>query len=204
MSYVIWDKICPIFTGPNWSDMLRGLRSSGNSPGDHVFRLSKTTDYGIVLLAGLARDPSAEPRNARELAEGSDLPVPMASKILKALAKEGLLVSQRGSKGGYRLARDPAELSVSEMVRVLEGPVALTDCAIGPSLCEHEAMCAVREPWQLISRVVEQALSDVTLADLVRGRPSPAFASVVEMLQIELSEKTERSTDEQSGGSNPA
>ena len=184
--------------------MLCPLRSSGNSLGDHVFRLSKTTDYGIVLLAGLARDPSAEPRNARELAEGSDLPVPMASKILKALAKEGLLVSQRGSKGGYRLARDPAELSVSEMVRVLEGPVALTDCAIGPSLCEHEAMCAVREPWQLISRVVEQALSNVTLADLVRGRPSPAFASVVEMLQIELSEKTERSTDEQSGGSNPA
>ena len=60
------------------------------------------------------------------------------------------------------------------------------DCAIGPLLCEHETMCAVREPWQLISRVVERALADVTLADLVRGRPSPVFASVSEVLQIEL------------------
>jgi FeS assembly SUF system regulator len=157
-----------------------------------MFRLSKTTDYGIVLLAELALDPSALPHNARELAEASDLPLPMVSKILKALAREGLLVSQRGSKGGYRLAREPEELTVSEMIRVLEGPVALTDCAIGPALCEHETMCAVREPWQLISRVVEKALADVTLADLVRGRPSPAFSSVSEMLQIERSGDTER------------
>jgi FeS assembly SUF system regulator len=136
-----------------------------------MFRLSKATDYGIVLMAQLAQDPTDAPRGARELAECVELPVPMASKILKALAREGLLDSQRGSKGGYRLARAPEELTVSEMIRVLEGPVALTDCAIGPSLCEHETMCAVREPWQMISRVVEQALSDMTLADLVRARP---------------------------------
>jgi FeS assembly SUF system regulator len=143
-----------------------------------VFRLSKTTDYGIVLmaqLAGEARHTTREgagnrAQNARELALASDLPVPMVSKILKALTREGLLVSQRGSKGGYSLAKAPEELTVAEMIRVLEGPVALTDCAIGPSLCEHETVCAVREPWQVISRVVEQALADVTLADLVQQR----------------------------------
>ena len=167
-----------------------------------MFRLSKTTDYGIVLLAELARDPSALPRNARELAECSDLPVPMVSKILKALAREGLLVSQRGSKGGYRLALEPEELTVSEMIRVLEGPVALTDCAIGPALCEHETMCAVREPWQMISRVVEKALADVTLADLVLGRPSLAFASVSGMLQIERSADTKRPPNADSERSN--
>ncbi|HIF94770.1 MAG: SUF system Fe-S cluster assembly regulator [Myxococcales bacterium] len=150
-----------------------------------MFKLSKTTDYGIVLLARLARSASAEPQNARELAASSDLPVPMVSKVLKALAKEGLLVSHRGSKGGYHLARDPAALTVAEMIRVLEGPVGLTDCAIGPALCEHETMCAVREPWQLISRVVEEALEEVTLADLVRGGPSPAFDHVRGILQIE-------------------
>ena len=168
-----------------------------------MFRLSKTTDYGIVLLAGLARDPSAEPRNARDLAEVTDLPFPMVSKILKAMAREGLLVSQRGSKGGYRLASDPEDLSVSEMIRVLEGPVALTDCAIGPALCEHETMCAVREPWQLISRVVEKALAEVTLADLVRGRPSPAFASVLEILQIERSNEADPSKNTTNEWSNP-
>ena len=173
-----------------------------------MFRLSKTTDYGIVLLARLAQNSNAEetgedasddarePWNARELARCSDLPAPMVSKILKALAREGLLVSQRGAKGGYRLARNPEDLTVSEMIRVLEGPVALTDCAIGPALCEHETMCAVREPWQLISRVVERALADVTLADLVAGGPSPAFASVRQLLQIETNGDAERDADE--------
>lgn len=150
-----------------------------------MFRLSKTTDYGIVLMAQLASSPDRAPQNARELAQSSDLPVPMVSKILKALAREGLLVSQRGSKGGYHLARLPEELTVSEMIRVLEGPVALTDCAIGPALCSHESLCTVREPWQLISRVVEKALADVTLADLVKRRAHGFHPSVSHALQIE-------------------
>jgi FeS assembly SUF system regulator len=129
--------------------------------------------------------PEKTSQNARELAETCDLPVPMASKILKALAREGLLLSQRGSKGGYSLAKAPNELTVSEMIRVLEGPVALTDCAIGPARCEHETLCAVREPWQVISRVVEQALADVTLADLVGGRSDTSGRQPSSMLQIE-------------------
>lgn len=161
-----------------------------------MFRLSKTTDYGIVLMAQLAANAATDghgvsqphTQNARELAETSDLPVPMVSKILKALAREGLLVSQRGAKGGYSLARPPEELSVSEMVRVLEGPVALTDCAIGPMRCEHETMCAVREPWQVISRVVERALADVSLADLVRSKPDASEKQRGSMLQIERGE----------------
>ncbi|MEZ4334684.1 MAG: SUF system Fe-S cluster assembly regulator [Myxococcota bacterium] len=150
-----------------------------------MFRLSKTTDYGIVLMAQLASTPDRSPLNARELAASADLPAPMVSKILKALAREGLLISQRGSKGGYQLARLPEELSVSEMIRVLEGPVALTDCAIGPTLCSHESLCAVREPWQVINRVVERALADVTLADLVRQRPLRRGALAEGILQIE-------------------
>ncbi len=150
-----------------------------------MFRLSKTTDYGIVLMAQLASSPDRAPQNARELAQSADLPIPMVSKILKALAREGLLVSQRGSKGGYQLARPPESLTVSEMIRVLDGPVALTDCAIGPALCSHESLCSVREPWQLISRVVEKALADVTLADLVQRRASAFVPSMSHALQIE-------------------
>lgn len=150
-----------------------------------MFKLSKTTDYGIVLMAQLASEPSAVPQNARELAANADLPVPMVSKILKALAKEGLLSSQRGSKGGYALARDPEDLPVAEMIRVLEGPLALTDCAIGPAVCEHELGCAVRAPWQEINRVVERALEGVTLAHLVRGTTAPRPASPT--LQIDRS-----------------
>jgi len=78
---------------------------------------------------------------------------------------------------------EPEELPVAEVIRVLEGPLALTDCAIGPAHCAHESACAVREPWQQISRVVENALEGISLADLVCGRgPSVDSTSV---LQIE-------------------
>lgn len=163
--------------------------------GGPVFKLSKTTDYGIVLMAQLASEPSTVPQNARELAACSDLPVPMVSKILKALAKEGLLSSQRGSKGGYSLAREPADFSVAEMIRVLEGPVALTDCAIGPERCEHETSCAVREPWQQISRVVERALADITLADLVRGNPLSAGSLLSSGATLQINRSPDRVED---------
>ena len=155
-----------------------------------MFKLSKTTDYGIVLMAQLASEPSPMPQNARELAATSDLPVPMVSKILKALAKEGLLSSQRGSKGGYALARDPEDVPVAEMIRVLEGPLALTDCAVGPSICSHESACVVREPWQQINRVVERALEGVSLADLVRGQTA-GVGSATATLQIDRSPRTD-------------
>jgi FeS assembly SUF system regulator len=131
-----------------------------------MFRLSKITDYGIVLLARLARDTEGTTHNARELAAEVDLPAPVVSKILKLLAREGVLESHRGAKGGYVLTRRPEDVTVAEMIRVLEGPVALTECSVAPSSCEHETNCAVRDPWRIISGVVEEALSTITLADL--------------------------------------
>ena len=131
-----------------------------------MIRLSRLTDYGIVLMAHLAEDEGAT-RNAREAAEATRLPLPVVSKILKTLARGGLLVSQRGSKGGYTLARPAAEIRVPEMIAVLEGPIHLTDCTQHPGACAQEAGCQVRAPWQRINAAVHAALANVTLADLV-------------------------------------
>jgi FeS assembly SUF system regulator len=148
-----------------------------------MFRLSKITDYGIVILAHLASrslEPGrpgdaadSVPMNARELAEQVDLPVPMVSKVLKALTRAGVLESQRGTKGGYSLARRPEELTIAEMISALDGPLALTECNLGPHICDLDASCSVKTPWLVINRVVHYALSGVTLADLT----NPAFAA---------------------------
>jgi Rrf2 family protein len=122
-----------------------------------VIRLSRIADYGIVLMAHLAGCPEGAPHNAREL----------VSKVLKALARAGLLVSHRGAKGGYGLARPPERISVPEMIAALEGPIGLTECAQHPGACAQEAGCHVREPWQRISRAVQGTLARITLADLV-------------------------------------
>ncbi|MFP8874620.1 MAG: SUF system Fe-S cluster assembly regulator [Myxococcota bacterium] len=135
-----------------------------------MFRLSKITDYGIVLLAHLAKNREATTQNAREVAAAVDLPLPVVSKILKSLARRGVVESHRGSKGGYALRQAPGEITVTDMVEALDGPVALTQCNLGPHVCEHDGSCAVRDPWHVINRVVEVALSKITLADLIDPR----------------------------------
>jgi FeS assembly SUF system regulator len=135
-----------------------------------LFRLSKGTDYGIRILAHLARENGAgpaAPHTAREVAEDLRLPTPMVSKVMKSLARAGVLESHRGSKGGFQLSRRPDELNVADMIAALEGPVALTECMIGPSLCAHEASCSVQEPWSVINRTVQNTLATITLSDLI-------------------------------------
>ncbi len=132
-----------------------------------MLRLSRLTDYGIVLMAHLAEHERGTRHNAREMAADTHLPLPVVSKILKSLAREGLLLSHRGAKGGYSLSRDPASITVPEMIAALEGPISLTECTTHAGACAHEPTCHVREPWQRINAAVRDALSHITLAALV-------------------------------------
>ena len=123
-----------------------------------MLRISKLTDYGIVLLARFAAAPRDAQLSAREMAEATELPLPVVSKMLKELASAELLESLRGAKGGYRLARDPAAITVAEVVHALEGPISLMECTAGPGHCASEASCRVKEPWHRINRAVHDAL----------------------------------------------
>ena len=74
--------------------------------------------------------------------------------------------------GGYRLAVDPNNITVAELIQALEGPIAITECNLGSHHCLNEVNCAIRAPWQQINRVITQALMSVRLSDLVNSRPS--------------------------------
>ena len=150
-----------------------------------MIRLSRLTDYGIVLMVHLARDRGGAPCNARSLAAETDLPAPVVSKILKSLARDGLLASQRGSKGGYTLVRPAEDISVPEMITALEGPISLTACTVHPGSCDQEPSCNVREPWQQINAAVQDALSRISLADLASPRRAGA-AIPLHSLAVEL------------------
>lgn len=139
-----------------------------------MIRLSKLTDYGFVVLNRFAGDGEDVVRNAPELAEETCLPLPTVSKLLKALARGGLLTARRGAKGGYSLARPAEAIRASDVIEALEGPVALTDCSgKGSEDCSIEANCPVRTHWALITTAVRQALDKITLADLA-GTPEQA------------------------------
>jgi FeS assembly SUF system regulator len=143
-----------------------------------MLRISKLTDYGIVLLASFAERPE-QTCNARELAEETGLPFPAVGKVLKSLAQAGLLVSHRGAKGGYALARPPGEISVAEIIEALEGPIALMECSAGPGHCHQEATCRVRGPWQTIHGAIRTTLAGVTLRGLVPPGPPRSPLEVV-------------------------
>src|SRR5437016_7938012 len=95
-----------------------------------MIRLGKLTDYGLVLMTCIARSRTQDGglHTARDLAKMSRLPLPTVSKVLKELLQSGLLVSHRGIKGGYRLAKEPDQISLVEIISAMEGPVALTEC----------------------------------------------------------------------------
>lgn len=137
-----------------------------------MFRMTRLTDYGMVLLTCVARDPRGAARSARELAEQAGLPRPTASKILKTLARHGVLEARRGAKGGFALARPPRRIPVSEIVAALEGPVGLTLCSTRRQRCGLEGVCGARDTWRRVDRAVRDALRGITLADLVRPRRS--------------------------------
>src|SRR5512143_3341137 len=112
-----------------------------------MIRITRETDYGIVLLTTMVTDANP-PYSAAALAKQRGLSLPMVSKILKALARAGLLVSQRGALGGYSLARSPAAISAADIIDALEGPIAITECSIDAlHACTHEARCAVSGHW---------------------------------------------------------
>ncbi len=138
-----------------------------------MLRMSKMTDYGIVLMTELAR-AEGDTRTTRELAARTRVPLPSASKVLKSLLQAGLVVSHRGANGGYGLARPAAELTLAELVTALEGPVALTECGVhtsGGAPCELESVCHVRGHWRLINTAIQEALGRLSLADLVAPAP---------------------------------
>lgn len=133
-----------------------------------MVRLSKLTDYGMLLMSCFARSQSRSLRTARDLAKDSRLPLPTVTKLLKELLQSGLLVSHRGIKGGYSLAREPQEISLAEIITALEGPVALTECSTDTSgLCDLEPCCAIKTNQQIISRAVRGVLERLTLSDLI-------------------------------------
>jgi FeS assembly SUF system regulator len=132
-----------------------------------MLRISRLTDYGTMILVHLASQGTGM-CSANDVAAGTHVALPTVQKILKLLARGGLIVSARGADGGYALARAPGSISAADILDVLEGPVAITECSQSDSQCELEAMCQVGGAWQKINKAIRLALDDITLADLTR------------------------------------
>jgi FeS assembly SUF system regulator len=134
-----------------------------------MIRLAKLTDYGLVLMTTMARKGKSSVYTARDLAASTQLPLPTATKVLKQLLQSGLLLSHRGMNGGYSLAKEPADVSVAEIITAIEGPIALTECSTDiTGLCDLERSCPIKFNQRVVSEVIRGALQKVMLSDLAQ------------------------------------
>lgn len=135
-----------------------------------MLRLSKLADYAVVVLVRLSQDAPCQTSPGVSAAVG--IPEPTVAKVLKALATAGLVTSQRGARGGYRLAQPLSQISVAAVVTAIDGPIALTACVEGSSVgCDAECTCPVRGRWDLVNIAIREALSAITLADMAAVTP---------------------------------
>jgi len=124
-----------------------------------VLKISRLTDYGTMILVHLA--------GRRGVCSAS-------KKLLKLLARGGLVTSVRGADGGYALAKPADRISAAEILTVIDGPVGITECSTGDSQCEYEHQCRVGGAWQRINTSIQRGLEAVSLIDLVQ--PPREFA----------------------------
>lgn len=139
-----------------------------------MLRMSKMTDYAALVLATMAAEPSAT-HAAAGLAAETGIGLPSTRKLLKTLARAGLVTSKRGAQGGYILARSPNAISAVDMIEAIEGPLAMTECTLSSGLCDLEPSCPVSSKWQRLSGAVRHVLAEITLADLIDDAAVPQF-----------------------------
>lgn len=136
-----------------------------------MLRISRLTDYGTMVLAELAAQ-RPQLRSAGQLAETTRIGHPTVSKLLKSLARAGLVNSERGSHGGYTLSRPADEISAAQIIDALEGPLSITECSSTEGQCDFEAWCHVGSAWQQINERIRGTLGEVSLADLCAEKPA--------------------------------
>lgn len=134
-----------------------------------MIRFSKMADYGVLLLGHFARH-GGELLSATELSERYHMPRTVVANLLKAFREAGLLSSQRGLHGGYRLERAPEDISLLAVLSAIDGPVQLIDCAAAElaSGCEYEDVCPSRSPMQAVNQRIVDLLAGISLAELMK------------------------------------
>jgi Rrf2 family protein len=136
-----------------------------------MLRLSKKADYALMAMKHLATHADGASASAREIAAAYDIPVELMAKILQRLARSGLVLSLQGTRGGYRLARGTAQITVADIIQAIDGPLTVTACSTEAENCGQYSKCNVRDPlWKIKDRIIS-ALSECTLQEISAELP---------------------------------
>lgn len=152
-----------------------------------MLRLTKKADYSLIALRHFAsrQKETGEAVSAKEVADTCGIPLPVLSKLLQKLSKSGFLLSEYGTNGGYRLARDPRLISALQVIRAIDGPIVLANCFTADAHCHHSEKCTVKRPLRRIHEGILRLLDGVSIEDMLESsdatmsEPIPATPALV-------------------------
>lgn len=130
-----------------------------------MLRIGKMTDYALLLTNHLVSTNGAL-CTTEELAAATTLPLASVRKLLKQLVDAGIIVSQRGVKGGYHLANAPGQFTIADVIGAIEGPIALTQCATLQDGCNLSSSCDLKSNWGYLNQMVIDLFQHITLDDM--------------------------------------
>ncbi|MEZ4495343.1 MAG: Rrf2 family transcriptional regulator [Thermomicrobiales bacterium] len=154
---------------PGNYDRLNVLGPGG--PEGRLMKVSTRGEYGVRAMVALARNYGDGPMSITSVARESSVPYAYLEQLIVPLRKAGLVASKRGAQGGYVLTREPNEIRVGEVYRVMEGPVAPMDCVSeieDDQTCPLIDACETRPVWLKVRDSIVEAIDSMTLADLVK------------------------------------
>jgi len=141
-----------------------------------MLRLTRVTDYGILLMTELVSKHAPLRLTSNDLSQSTRVPAPTVSKILQSLLRADLLISVRGAQGGYQLARPASEISLRDIIHCLEGRIALTECNLEAGTCDQLPFCSTSNHWKRINQSMLESLANISLADMADEHFLPVFS----------------------------
>jgi len=128
--------------------------------------MSMKTDYGLIALKHISRQPRQQLVNAKEISSAFNLPPNLLAKILQSLSQSGIIEAQKGSGGGYRMQRDPGTVTLTEIFESIEGPVHMVVCTSDGGCCSIEDRCTIKTGLTNLEQRFTEFFNTVTLADM--------------------------------------
>ena len=130
-------------------------------------KISTKGRYGLRILMDLALHQSEKPRLIRDIAKSQQISEKYISRLVISLRKAGMVRSVRGVNGGFHLAMKPEDITLLNVIEVMEGPLSIVDCVSTPKSCIHSNDCAPREIWCKLNEDIRGLMSGITLADVL-------------------------------------
>ena len=148
-----------------------------------MLKLTKKADYGLMAMKHLAEHAELGACSAKDVADAYHIPQEALAKILQRLVRAGLLHSQHGTNGGYRLARAAHTISAFEVIQAIDGPLFITSCVTVRGECGQSDRCNIREPLRKVNESIEGVLKRIKISHM-REEPDPAETAVAKPAEL--------------------